>query len=76
MRKEEVNKPAKKAPKGTDTEIPDKRYEIHMQNSKRSSHVNTVFIPKVYCSNEVLSFEPQGQEKKTAELVIIHNSPT
>lgn len=65
MRKEEVNKTGtkkKKSPK-RNTEVPHKRYEIHMQNSNRSSHVKTAFTLKDYCSNEVLSFDPQGQEK-------------
>lgn len=63
--------------------MPGKRYKTHMRNSKSSSYVKTIFISNkwklffssVYCSNEVLSFGPQSQEK-TVELVVIHNSPT
>lgn len=71
-RRQEVNKPAQK---GRDTTMPAKRQDIHMHNSNRSSHVKTgVFFPNIYCSNEVLHFDPRGQEK-TVELIVIHNSP-
>lgn len=40
-----------------------------MHNTNRSSHVKTeVSFPSIYCSNEVLHFDPGGQEE-TVELL-------
>lgn len=61
-RRQDVNKPAQKR---RDTKMPAKRFDIHMHNSNRSSHVKTGrFFSPAYFSNEVLHFDPQGQEKK------------
>lgn len=76
MRKEVVNKTGKKKSPKRNTGMLHIRYEIHMQNSNRSSHVKAAFTLKGYCSNQVLSFDPQGQEKNPVELVVIHSSPT
>lgn len=41
-----------------------------MHNTNRSSHVKTeVSFPSIYCSNEVLHFDPGGQEE-TVELLL------